>query len=220
MVDVPAKLSARARALDTGHNRKTDPHDAHAVAVVAVRTRGLRVLSYDVELEALWMLVARREELTRQRVQTINRLQRLLSELTPARRKGPDRLAGQGNSRLGTASGPRGQDPQEARPRAADRPDRGSPTFGPGRDCLCSSGTAGTDVRASVGLSMAAPGPTTTGRSREGSPPGRRSYDAPSVSLRGAALGASSGALRRGQRQSRMAGRGVATQQRRLLPQR
>ena len=39
VVDVPAKLSARARALDTGHNRKTDPHDAHAVAVVAVRTR-------------------------------------------------------------------------------------------------------------------------------------------------------------------------------------
>ncbi len=40
VVDVPAKLSARARAraLDTGHNRKTDPHDAHAVAVAAVRT--------------------------------------------------------------------------------------------------------------------------------------------------------------------------------------
>ena len=59
MVDVPAKLSARARLLDTGHNRKTDVHDAHAVAVVAVRTRGLRVLSYDVELEALRMLVDR-----------------------------------------------------------------------------------------------------------------------------------------------------------------
>jgi transposase len=87
VVDVPAKLSARARALDTGHNRKTDPHDAHAVAVVAVRTKGLRVLSYDVELEALRMLVARREELTRQRVQTINRLQRLLSELTPGKAK-------------------------------------------------------------------------------------------------------------------------------------
>jgi transposase len=39
VVDVPAKLSARARALDTGHNRKTDAHDAHAVAVVAVPTR-------------------------------------------------------------------------------------------------------------------------------------------------------------------------------------
>ena len=39
VVDVPAKLSARARLLDTGHNRKTDAHDAHAVAVVAVRTK-------------------------------------------------------------------------------------------------------------------------------------------------------------------------------------
>jgi transposase len=87
VVDVPAKLSARARALDTGHNRKTDAHDAHAVAVVAVRTTGLRVLAYDVELEALRMLVARREELARARVQTLNRLQRLLSELTPGKRK-------------------------------------------------------------------------------------------------------------------------------------
>jgi hypothetical protein len=33
---VPAKLSARARELDSGHNRKTDAHDAHAVASVAV----------------------------------------------------------------------------------------------------------------------------------------------------------------------------------------
>ncbi len=32
VVDVPAKLSARARQLDTGHDRKTDAHDAHAVA--------------------------------------------------------------------------------------------------------------------------------------------------------------------------------------------
>src|SRR6187397_2372571 len=56
VVDVPAKLSARARALDTGHNRKTDPHDAHAVAVVAVRTPALRVLAYDVQLEALRLL--------------------------------------------------------------------------------------------------------------------------------------------------------------------
>jgi len=87
VVDVPAKLSARARALDTGHNRKTDAHDAHAVAVVAVRTTGLRVLAYDVELEALRMLVARREELTRARVQTLNRLQRLLSELIPGKTK-------------------------------------------------------------------------------------------------------------------------------------
>src|SRR5918994_1809662 len=56
VVDVPAKLSARARELDTGHNRKTDAHDAHAVAGVAVRSTGLRVLSYDAQLEALRLL--------------------------------------------------------------------------------------------------------------------------------------------------------------------
>ncbi|GAA2159019.1 hypothetical protein [Humibacillus xanthopallidus] len=56
ILDVPAKLSVRARLLDTGHNRKTDAYDAHAVAVVAVRTEGLRVLSYDGQLEALRML--------------------------------------------------------------------------------------------------------------------------------------------------------------------
>jgi transposase len=87
VVDVPAKLSARARLFDTGHNRKTDAHDAHAVAVVAVRTRGLRVLAYDEELEALRMLVDRREELTRARIQTVNRLHRLLSELLPGQAK-------------------------------------------------------------------------------------------------------------------------------------
>lgn len=59
VVDVPAKLPARARLFDTGHNRKTDAHDAHAVAAVAVRTSGLRVLSYDAELEALRMLADR-----------------------------------------------------------------------------------------------------------------------------------------------------------------
>ncbi len=83
VVDVPAKLSARVRLFDTGHNRKTDAHDAHAVAAVAVRTKGLRVLSYDVELEALRMVCDRRVELTRRRVQTVNRLHRLLSELIP-----------------------------------------------------------------------------------------------------------------------------------------
>src|SRR3954471_15041358 len=83
VVDVPAKLSARARLFATGHNRKTDAHDAHAVAVVAVRTKTLRVLAADGELEAMRLLVERREELARERTQTVNRLQRLLSELIP-----------------------------------------------------------------------------------------------------------------------------------------
>jgi transposase len=87
VVDVPAKLAARARLLDTGHGRKTDAHDAHSVAVAAVRAKALRVLALDQELEALRMLVDRREELARQRTQTANRLQRLLSELTPGKAK-------------------------------------------------------------------------------------------------------------------------------------
>ncbi len=87
VVDVPAKLSARARLFDTGHNRKTDAHDAHAVAAVAVRTKVLRVLSYDEQLEVLRMLVDRREELTRTRVQAVNRLHRLLAELKPGKAK-------------------------------------------------------------------------------------------------------------------------------------
>ncbi len=99
VLDVPAKLSARARLLDTGHNRKTDAHDAHAVAVAAVRTKSLRVLSYDSELEVLRMLVDRREELSRAKVQSVNRLQRLLSELVPGKRK-KDITAGQAKTIL------------------------------------------------------------------------------------------------------------------------
>jgi transposase len=87
VVDVPAKLAARVRMLDTGHGRKTDAHDAHSVAVAAVRAKELRVLSHDPQLEALRMLVDRRDELVRQRVQTVNRLQRLLAELTPGKAK-------------------------------------------------------------------------------------------------------------------------------------
>ena len=68
VVDVPAKLAARARFLDTGHGRKTDAHDAHSVAVAAVRAKDLRVLAPDGELEALRMLVDHRDQLSSQRV--------------------------------------------------------------------------------------------------------------------------------------------------------
>ena len=87
VVDVPAKLAARVRLFDTGHNRKTDALDAHSIAIVAVRTTTLRVLQVDGELEALRMLTDRREALTRRRVQTVNRLQALLAELLPGQGK-------------------------------------------------------------------------------------------------------------------------------------
>ena len=61
VVDVPAKLAARVRLFDTGHNRKTDAHDAHSIAMVAVRTRGLRVLRSTVSSRrcGCWWTAAR-----------------------------------------------------------------------------------------------------------------------------------------------------------------
>ena len=99
VVDVPAKLAARVRLFDTGHNRKTDAHDAHSIAVVAVRTEGLRVLKVDAELEALRMLTDRREALSRRRVQTVNRLHALLAELLPGQAK-KDITTGQAQTML------------------------------------------------------------------------------------------------------------------------
>jgi transposase len=84
VVDVPARLAARVR-IDTGHGRKTDAHDALSVAVAAVRAKDLRALAHDPELEVLRMLTDRRDEVVRQRAQTVNRLQRLLAELTPGK---------------------------------------------------------------------------------------------------------------------------------------
>ena len=49
VVDVPAKLTARARVFSTGNGRKTDATDAHSIAVVAVRTPGLLPVTQDEE---------------------------------------------------------------------------------------------------------------------------------------------------------------------------
>lgn len=84
VLDVPAKLAARVRVFDTGQGRKTDETDAHSIAAVAVHTRGLRELSADDEdLEVMRLLVGRRDELAHVRVQIVNRLHRLLTELIP-----------------------------------------------------------------------------------------------------------------------------------------
>lgn len=84
VLDVPAKLSARARVFSTGQGRKTDPVDAHSVALVGLRsTSELRVIAADDATVALRLLIDRRGELGRARTQTLNRLHRLLLELLP-----------------------------------------------------------------------------------------------------------------------------------------
>lgn len=102
VLDVPAKLAARVRVFDTGNARKTDATDAHAVAMVALRTPGLTQLGYDEELIALRLLTDRRDELSRRRVQTVNRLHRLLTELIPGGAKKRDLSALQAKRLLAT----------------------------------------------------------------------------------------------------------------------
>jgi transposase len=83
VLDVPAKLAARARVFDTGQGRKTDATDAHAIVMVALRDKGLREVTADPELMVLRMLCDRRDELSRARNQGLNRLHRLFLDLLP-----------------------------------------------------------------------------------------------------------------------------------------
>jgi len=83
VLDVPAKLAARARVFDTGQGRKTDAADAHAIVMVALRDKGLREISVNPDLAVLRMLCDRRDELSRARAQALNRLHRLFLDLLP-----------------------------------------------------------------------------------------------------------------------------------------
>jgi transposase len=83
VVDVPAKLSARARVFDTGQGRKTDPVDTHSVAVAALRSKGLRQVVVDDMTVALRLLVDRRDGLGRAHTDLLNRIHKLLLELLP-----------------------------------------------------------------------------------------------------------------------------------------
>jgi transposase len=83
VLDVPPKLSAQVRVFATGNGRKTDPVDAHSVALVALRTPGLVQVRVEEDLVVMGMLADRRDELGRARTQVVNRLHRLLLELLP-----------------------------------------------------------------------------------------------------------------------------------------
>src|SRR4051812_30667957 len=63
VLDVPPKLSARARVFATGQGRKTDATDAHSVALVGTRMSGLRPVVNDEQLGLLRILVDRRRSL-------------------------------------------------------------------------------------------------------------------------------------------------------------
>jgi transposase len=83
VLDVPPKLSARARVFATGQGRKTDATDAHSVALVATRMAGLRPVVNDEQLAVLRILVDRRRSLGEDHTRMIAQLHQLLLELIP-----------------------------------------------------------------------------------------------------------------------------------------
>jgi transposase len=83
VVDVPPKLSARARVFATGQGRKTDATDAHSVALVGTRMAGLRPVVNDEQLAVLRILVDRRRSLGEEHTRMVSQLHQLLLELIP-----------------------------------------------------------------------------------------------------------------------------------------
>ena len=83
VIDVPPKLSARARVFSTGQRRKTDATDAHSVALVGTRMAGLRPVVDDEQLAVLRLLVDRRRSLGEEHTRKTSQLHQLLLELIP-----------------------------------------------------------------------------------------------------------------------------------------
>jgi len=83
VVDVPPKLSARARIFATGQGRKTDETDAHSIALVGTRMSGLRPVVDDEQLTVLRILVDRRRSLGDDHTRMVSQLHQLLLELIP-----------------------------------------------------------------------------------------------------------------------------------------
>lgn len=81
VVDVPPTLSARVRLLDAGRTDKTDPHDARAAAIVALRHAGLRPVVPVDHSAVLRLLADRHHDLTALRTQAICRLHALMCHL-------------------------------------------------------------------------------------------------------------------------------------------
>jgi transposase len=83
VLDVPAKLSARARLLSTSSARKTDLADACSVATAALHHRRLRPVALEDQTVIFRLLSDRRDDLVAERTRTLSRLHVLLCDLQP-----------------------------------------------------------------------------------------------------------------------------------------
>ena len=83
VLDVPAKLAARARLLGSSSARKTDVADAISVATVALHNRRLNRVQPENHHTIMRLLTERRDDLVAEHTRWINRLHVLLRELYP-----------------------------------------------------------------------------------------------------------------------------------------
>jgi transposase len=83
VVDVPAKLAARARLLGTSSARKTDLADACSAATAALHHRRLRPVALEDHTVVFRLLSDRRDDLVAERTRTLSRLHVLLADLQP-----------------------------------------------------------------------------------------------------------------------------------------
>ena len=83
VLDVPPKLAARVRLLDSGQINKNDPNDARSVAVAALRAHELPELAAEDHAMVMRVWARRYHDLARLRTQVVCRLHAVVCELVP-----------------------------------------------------------------------------------------------------------------------------------------
>jgi Transposase len=83
VLDVPATLASRVRVLNTGQSTKSDPNDAHSVAVAALRAPSLASVQRADHTTVCRLLAKHHNDLGRWRNKLCCRLHALVAELVP-----------------------------------------------------------------------------------------------------------------------------------------
>jgi transposase len=83
VLNVPATLASRVRVLGTGQSTKTDPNDAHSVAVAALRAPSLASVRPADHVTVCRLLAKHHNDLGRWRNKLCCRLHALVGELVP-----------------------------------------------------------------------------------------------------------------------------------------
>ena len=83
VLDVPPKLAARVRLLNTGDTNKNDPNDARSVAIAALRSLTVRPVAAEDHQAVMKLWAKRHRDLNALRTQVVCRLHAVLCELIP-----------------------------------------------------------------------------------------------------------------------------------------